>query len=700
MESPEAQDEALRKQVPDDSNFRRFLRELKQRRVYRAALAYGVAGSVLVQIGGTVLPIFHAAEWVQQLFVSLVAVGFPFALVLAWAFDITSSGIQRTPSASGPRVSSRRQVWSLALVGTAMAALALSVYWFWHPWKTLTPVLPNRIVSEKSIAVLPFQNLSTEKENAFFANGVQDQILTNLAKVADLKVISRTSVQTYNLDATRNLPLISQQLGVAYVLEGSVQRAGKHLRVSAQLEDARTDTQLWADTYDRDLADVFAIQSEIAQAIVVQLQAHLSPQEKAQIEQRPTLDLEAFDLYLQAKELIDSYLDASDPKADFLKALRLLDEATERDPKFVLAYAYAARAHDLLYFLDLDPTPARMARGQAAAEMALRLQPDSAEAHLSMADYYFRCLRDYDRAQQELALARPGLPNSTAFFALAGYIERRQGQWEAAESDFKTAVKLDPRNPNAVNLLVDTYVLLRRFPEALQGYDQAIAAGLNTPVIHVRRGLFEFAATGDISLLKNALARAPEGLDVGGAQTPMRILIALVEHDYDAAARALAASPRDDFQEVDFSFYYPRAWYEAIIARARGDQETAHAKFAEARKIFEDRLAIKPEDARTLAVLAQVDAGLGAKELAIKEAQLAVDLMPLSRDVYDGALVLQGQAQVYTWTGEKDKGLAVLQTLMGMPGYLTQGYLRVDPGWEPLRSDPRFGQFVAALVSN
>jgi len=482
------------------------------------------------------------------------------------------------------------------------------------------------------------------------------------------------------------------------VLQGSVQRAAKRLRVSAQLTDVRTDEQLWAETYDRNLADVFAIQSEIAQAIVAQLQAHLSPQEKANIEQRPTLDLVAFDLYLQAKELIDSYLDASDPKASFLKALRLLDEATARDPNFVLAYAYAARAHDLLYFLDLDPTPARIARGQAAAETALRLQPDSAEAHLSMAGHYFRCLRDYDRAQKELAIARPSLPNSTAFFVLAGYIERRQGRWEAAENDFKTAVKLDPRNPNAVNLLIDTYVLMRRFPEALQNYDRAIAAGLDTPVIHVRQGAREFAATGDINVLRNALARAPAELDVGGAETPMRILLALVEHDYDAATRVLAASPRDDFQEVDFTFYYPRPWYEAIIARARGDQETAREKFAEARKILEKRLTTKPEDARTLAVLAQVDAGLGAKELAIKEAQHAVDLMPVSRDVYDGALVLQGLAQVYTWTGEKDKALAVLQTLMQMPGYLTYGYLRVDPSWDPLRGNPRFEQFVASLA--
>ena len=677
---------------------RGFFRELKQRRVYRVALAYGVVASGLVQIGGTILPIFHAAEWVQQLFVVLIAVGFPFALVLAWAFDITRTGIQRTPNISGLRVSTRRQLWTLVFVGTAIAALALSAYWFWHPWKTPSPHLTSSAIAEKSIAVLPFQNLSTEKENAFFTDGVQDQILTDLAKVADLKVISHVSVQQYKSDEARNLPEISQQLGVAYVLQGSVQRAGKRLRLSTQLFDARSGAQVWAETYDRDLADVFAIQSEIAQIIVSQLQATLSPQEKARIEEHPTKDMAAFDLYLQAKELIEGYLNAPDPKVSFLQAVRLLDEATTRDPGFVLAYCYAARAHDLLYFFDLDPTPERVVRGQVAAETALRLQPDSAEAHLSMADFYFRCQRDYDRADNELALARPGLPNSTAFFVLSGYIHRRQARWPDAERDFLRAVELDPRSANAVNLLVDTYTLLRRFDEGVKYYDRALAAGLNLPIIHLRRELLRFAATGDINILRQALAQAPPEMDIGGGETPLRILLALLEHDYARASQTLAASPRETFQEVDFSFYYPRAWYEASIAKARGDQAGAQQAFARAREIFEHRLTTKPEDPRTLAVLAVVDAGLGAKELAIAEARHAVELMPVARDAYDGALVLQGLAQVYAWTGEKEKALEILRQLLQIPGYLSYGYLRVDPSWDALRGDPVFEQFVASLA--
>ena len=674
---------------------RSFLRELKQRRVYRVALAYGVIASGLVQIGGTILPIFDAPVWLQQVFIVLLAAGFPVALVFAWAFDITSSGIQRTPDVARLRAAHRRQVWSLAAAGTVIAALALSAYWFWHPWRN--PRLTKGGIPEKSIAVLPFENLSTEKENAFFADGVQDQILTDLAKVADLKVIGHTSVQQYKADETHDRQKIAEQLGVAYLLEGSVQRSQNRLRIIAHLFDARTNEQLWADTYDRQLADIFAIQSEIAQTIVSQLQATISPQEKALIEKRPTENLAAYKLYLQAKELVDSYLNAEDPKASFVRAIELLDAATARDPGFVLAYCYAARAHDLLYFLDLDPTTARAVRGQVAAETALRLAPDSPEAHLAMADYAFRCLRDYQQADKELALARPGLPNSIPFLTLSGYLRRREGRWEEGKRDFARAVELDPRNINASNLLADTYVLLREFDEAIGVANRSIAAGLDPPITKVRRKFIRCAATGDVEILERALAGAPPDLDVGGGETPVRIMVALIRHDYADATRQLAASPREKFQEVDFSFYYPRPWYEAIIARAAGDPDKARDAFGRARQILEKRLTLKPEDPRTIAVLAQIDAGLGRKEAAITGARRAAELMPVSRDAYDGMLVLQSLAQVYTWTGEPDQALDLLRQLLAMPGYITYGYLRVDPSWDPLRSDPRFNKFLESL---
>jgi TolB-like protein/Tfp pilus assembly protein PilF len=675
-----------------------FLSELRHRRVYRVALGYGIVASALVQVGGTILPIFHAPEWVQQLFVVLLAVGFPIALVLAWAFDITTAGIERTPNVRGLRVSSTRQILLLALAGTLIAAFAVCGYWFWRPWRSASQstTLTSAKIPEKSIAVLPFENLSAERENAFFTDGVQDEILTNLGKVSDLKVISHWSVQQYKSGTARNLREIGQQLGVAYILEGSVQRVPDRLRVSAQLIDARNDSQIWAETYDREVADLFKIQSEIAQSIVTHLQAKLSPQEKANIEERPTSDLAAFDLYLQAKEIVDTYLEAADPGASLLRAVRLLDEAIERDPSFALAFCYATRAHDLLYFLDLDPSPARNLLAEAAVTKALKLRPNMPEAHVAMADHYFRCHRDYEAAQRELAVARPSLPNSVSFFTLAGYIERRRGQWPEAERDFASAVRIDPRNPNAVNLIVDTYVLERRFPEAKAAYDRAIAAGSQQPIAYIRRAALDFGETGDATTLRAALAKWPE-VDVGGGETAWRIMLALIDRDFDAAYRALAQSPRADFQEVDFSFYFPRAWYEAIIARARGDEAKALGAFADARAVFERRLQLKPEDPRTLAVLAQVDAGLGRKDRAIREAKHAVELMPMSRDAYDAPLVQQGLAQVYAWTGEKEAAVKVLEQIISVPGYLSYGYLRFDPQWAPLRGDPRFDKLVARV---
>jgi tetratricopeptide (TPR) repeat protein len=490
---------------------------------------------------------------------------------------------------------------------------------------------------------------------------------------------------------------IAQQLGVVYILEGSVQRAPNRLRVTAQLIDARTDSHVWAESYDRAVADLFDIQSELAQSIVGQLQAKLSPQQKAEIEERPTRDLVAFELYLPGKEIVDSYIGAEDVRASLLKALQSVGQAIERDRDFVLAYCYAARAHSLLYFLDLDPTPGRILLAEAAAEAALRLRPHSAEAHFAMADYYFRCYRDYNRAQEELALARPGLPNSMPFFFLSGYINRRQNHWPEAERDFTTAVKLDPRNHNAYNLLADTYWLERRFPEAIRAYQRSIDAGEQTPINFIRVANMQFHATGNTKPLREALAAAPN-LDVGGSQTPERILMALIDRNFAEAERVLAISPRDDFQDVDLSFYYPKAWFEAMIARAKGDHSRAVAAFSIVRPILEQRLTQKPEDPRTLAVLAQVDAGLGRKDLAIREAQHAVDLMPVSKDIYDGVLVLEGLAQVNTWSDERDRAIELVQKLVTMPGYISYARLKLHPEWNPLRRDPRFEKIVASLA--
>jgi TolB-like protein/Tfp pilus assembly protein PilF len=676
-------------------NSRHFFSELKRRNVYKVAVAYIVAGWALAQGLAQVLPVFSVPNWVIQLVV-LIILGLPIALSLAWGFELTSEGIKRTETADAMPATTRKKkrTWIYVVVIGVLLSLGL----FFLGRFTAAPTQRVAVdTSVKSIAVLPFENLSDDKQNTYFADGVQDQILTNLGRVSELRVISHTTVRQYKSGEPRNLRQIGKQLGVTHILEGSVQRAGDRLRIAAQLIDARTDSQIWAETYDRTAADLFAIQSELAESIVAQLEAKLSPEQKADIEARPTQDLVAFELYLRAKQIVNSYLIADDVRAALLSALQSLDQAIKRDPNFLSAYCYIARANDLLYFFDLDPTPDRILLAEAAVKAALRLRPDSAEAHFAMADFLFRCHRDYDGALKELALARPGLPNDTAFFILSGYINRRRNNWAQAERDFSDAVALDPRNPNSYNLLADTYNLQRRHFLAAQVYERVLAAGERTPIVFFRRDSALFNRTGNATELRDVLAKNPD-MDVGGGQTPYRVFLALIDGNFAEAERVLAASPREDFQDIDYSFYYPKAWFEAIIARAKGDSARASAAFATARTILEQRLAIKPEDARTIAVLAQVDAGLGRKDLAIQEARHAIDLMPVSKDIYDGALVLEGLAHVYTWTNEPDRAIELLQKLAAMPSYTNYARLKLLPMWNPLRGDPRFQKIVNSLA--
>src|SRR6185437_13376133 len=406
-----------------EMNPKTFFGEMKRRNVYKVAVAYIVAAWALAQGIAQVFPVFDVPNWIVRLIVALIVVCFPIALVFAWAFEITPEGVKSTADADAMPPSARPSNRAWIYIVVIGAAFSLSLFFLGRY------TAGNRITSsdeKKSIAVLPFASLSENKNDAYFADGVQDQILTNLAKVSDLKVISHTSVRQYKTGAERNLREIGRQLGVAYIMEGSVQRARDRLRINAELIDARTDSHIWAETYDRTAADLFAIQSELAQSIATQLKAKLSPQQKAEIEEKPTQDLDAFELYLQAKTIIDSYTIATDVRAALLQALKSLDEAIKRDPNFVSAYCYVARANSLLYFFDLDPTPERITLAKNAVNNALRLRPDSAEAHFARADYLFRCLRDYDRALEELATARPGLPNSSPFFILSGYINRRR----------------------------------------------------------------------------------------------------------------------------------------------------------------------------------------------------------------------------------------------------------------------------------
>ena len=679
---------------------RTFFQELKNRRVYRVALGYAVAGSAIVQVVGTVLPIFHAPDWAQQLFVVLVALGFPFALVLAWSFDVEAGTIKKAGAGpGGTAVANRRRVWIVAAVGSVIAMLGLGAYWFWHPRTSdlhLEPGAAPAIV-EKSIAVLPFENLSDDKQNAYFADGVQDEILTNLARVADLKVISRTSVMQYKSGIVRNLRDIAKTLGVSHVVEGSVQRSGGRVHVSAQLIDAKTDLHLWAESYDRDLADVFAIENELAEKIVSQLKSKLSAKEKAAIEQKPTADLAAHDLYIRGKTLIATAVFSTPLQEGLFEAVRLLNQAIERDPVFALAYYQLAHAHDLLYFAGTDHTPARLAMADAAIQSLVRLRPDSGEAHLAIAKHLYWGHLDYDRAREELGLAKKTLPNDPLPFVLAGYIDRRQGRWSESTKNLERASELDPQNPAVLQQIATSYYLLRRYADEARALDRAIALAPKDAALRASRAEIELDWHADarplISTIGTIIAedsREAENIAY------LWLRASLCERDFDSAPHALAAMPIAGCYEETIPF--PRGWCEGVVAQMRGDTRAARAAFTRARTEAAKLVAEQPDYAQALCVLGMADAALGHKEDAIREGRRAVELLPVAKDAINGVLLVQYLALIYAWTGEKDPALEQLAVAAKLPGYLSYGELRLHPYWDSLRDDPRFEKIVASLA--
>jgi TolB-like protein/class 3 adenylate cyclase/Tfp pilus assembly protein PilF len=557
-------------------------------------------------------------------------------------------------------------------------------------------------IAEKSIAVLPFENRSEEKANAYFADGVQDEILTYLAKVADLKVISRTSVLQYNSGVARNLREIAQQLGVANVVEGSVQRSGNRVRVNAQLVDARNDAHLWAQTYDRDLADVFAIQSEIAKAIAVQLQAKLSPNEKKAIEQPPTTDLAAFDLYSRAKSLVLTASFSVTNEPDLRKAIELLDEAVKRDPSFFDAYCQLAYAHESLYAVRAsDHTPARLALAEAAVQAATRLRPDAAETHLARAQYLYHGLRDYAGALAELEIARRALPNDPRLFELTGYILQRRGQQEEGLRNLQRAVELDPRNFNTLQQIALSYQGLGRYAEAIAALDRALAIVPENAETRATRGLFYLCWKADTRPLDQTIdAILAQGAGAIASAADIWFLCALAERDLGAAERALVAVGDNPCWNED-TIQLSRSFGEGLLARMTKDEARARTAFEAARAQQEKIVQAQPGYGPALCVLGLIDAALGRKDLALDEGRRAIALTPVEKDVVNGSLVLQYFAITAAWAGDKELALQQLEAGLRAPDasvMLSYGALKLLSVWDPLRGDPRFEQIVASLA--
>jgi TolB-like protein/class 3 adenylate cyclase/Tfp pilus assembly protein PilF len=552
-------------------------------------------------------------------------------------------------------------------------------------------------ITEKSIAVLPFENLSDNKENAYFAYGVQDEILAILAKVADLKVISRTSVMQYKGGVPRNLRDVARELGVANVVEGSVQRTGDRVRITAQLIDARTDAHLWGEHYDRQLADVFKIQTEVAEQVVAQLRARLSPQEKAAIQERPTHDLAAYELYLRARDLIDALAFTASGTENLVEATRLLDDAVARDPKFLLAYYHLARAHDIAFFLGVDHTPQRLALADGAVQTVLRLRPDSGEAHLAQAQHFYWGYRDYDRARSELAIARRALPNEPLALVLAGYIDRRQDRWDDSTQELERALELDPRNLFILQQLSFNYGYLRRFKEMAAVLDRVVAVAPQDVTTRVARALVEFQRRGDLRPLHDAI----ESIIAKDAKTVTPIsdrwlYLTLCESDGAAAERALSILATDGCHDEGIPF--PRAWCEGMVAGLRGDKAAARGAFNRAREEIEKVLRDQPDYAEGFCVLGMIDAALGKKEAAIQEGRRAVELLPISKDALNGARIAEYLAVIYATVGEKKRAIDQLSIIVQRPSHITYGELRWHPYWKPLRGDAQFDRIVASLA--
>jgi len=552
---------------------------------------------------------------------------------------------------------------------------------------TTAPATPD-----KSTAVLPFQNLSREEENAFFTYGVQDEILTHLAKIADLKVISRISVIPYKSGTPRNLRQIAEELGIAHVLEGSVQRVGNRVRVTAQLVDARADAHLWAEHYDRPLDDVFAIQSEIAKAIADQLRATLSPNEKTAIEQSPTSDLAAFDLYTRAKALLFPF-----GRNQALQAIGLLNQAVTRDPEFLLAYCKLATAHDLLYFHGDDHTPGRLALAESAVNSALRLRPDSGEAHLALAMHLYSSL-DYNRARAELAIAHRTLPNNPQTFELNGHIDRRQGRWEESIGNFKRAVELDPRNVETLRQLSFLYQALRRYSEMAAVLDDALEIVPDDVDSRVARAYVDLQWRADSRPLHATIeALLGENPAAAPALAWWWVNLAFCERDVAAVNRALVALSDDSFGPAPVALN--RTFGEGLLARARGDDAAARAAFALARAQQEKVVRAQPDYAPALCALGLINAGLGRKEEALREGRRAIALLPIARDSINGPHMIECFAIICAWIGEKDLALQQLAIASKVPSrFLSYGQLKLHPFWDPLRGDPRFEEIVASLA--
>ena len=678
-----------------------FFIELKRRNVYKVAVAYAVVGWVIAQVATQIFPFLEIPNWIVRLVIVLIAIGFPIALVIAWAFEATPEGIKRTEDVDP--VALVRQPRKYAWIAVVVIGIAVSVGLFFMGRYTArntanaaraeatAPSIPN-----KSIAVLPFENLSDDKGAAYFADGVQDEILTKLAGIADLKVISRTSTAKYK-SKPEDLKTVSQQLGVATVLEGSVQKAADKVRVNVQLIDARADSHLWAKSYDRDMKDVFAVESEVAQEIADSLQAKLSPAEANTVATAPTRDSEAYDLFLKG-EYEEREAESAIKVEAFDRAAAFYQQALNRDPNFALAAAGLAESRIFRHWFVTRFNETELAEVKKIADHALALAPNLAEAHIALGNFYYYGQRQYDDALKEFRRALELRPNNVHAQEQIAFIYRRQGRWELALSEMAKCEERDPRNASLVANIGTTYLNLRMWSEAKRAGSRALA--LDPHNVVGMRAVFLSDLNGSLSLseAKRTLAGFPPGSALSNTNVVGNVAaiigdgtyLCVVERNFAAALQAWSNESSDSGLERS------RLAARAAIHVLGGDAASAPDDVAKARRLAETRAHEQPDDIRALAELSWIALAEKRNADALALAHQAAELLPVEKDAMGGPPVLAGLAEIQARAGEPDEAVKTLRRLLSIPAgvCISLQRLKIDPVWDPIRNDPGFQQLL------
>jgi TolB-like protein/Tfp pilus assembly protein PilF len=694
-----------------------FFRELKQRKVYRVALGYAVVAWLVVQVSATVIPAYHAPDWILPIFITTVALGFPVALVLAWAFEIKRGVIEKAPEPTGSLcAANNRRVWLLAAVGLIISALAVGGYWMWHPWRNTSSAqsitastasepssVPPTAIPAKSIAVLPLENLSRDPDNAYFAEGIQNEILTRLATVRDLKVISRTSTAKYQ-SKPDNLKTVAQELGVSTILEGAVQKAGDKVRVNVQLINARDDTHLWAKSYDRDFKDVLGVESEVSQEIAEALQANLSPSESHALASTQTQDTEAYDLFLRGEYELHQ-AESSLAAEAYDRADAFYKQALAHDPNFAEAAAELARSRLGRHWFVSRLAPAELEEVKSIIDRALALAPNSPEAHFVLGLFFYFGHRQYEMALAEFNRTLELQPNNALARRYCGPVYRRRGEWERSLADSQRAQELDPHDAQIPADIGVTYLLLRQWKDAERSELRALAIDPHNAIAALTLLRTRLNATGDVDSARRAFDGFSEvtmgtfigsrGAVAGGDVAPIigqRVYLDVIKRRFTDAFQAFEKEVGND----DLGSLQQLAGRVALRVLA-GQTEAAKSMGEEALALLEARFKERPDDTFAITELSWVYLGLGRHADALRLSEQAADSLPIEKDAFAGPILQNGLAQIEARAGAPEEAIKRLRRLLSIPaGYAVSiARLKIDPVWDPIRNRPDFQQLLS-----